>query len=175
MCKELCAIDPDISSIEIAQERKIENATFAQWNAQNLAYSDQYFDMVIFTLSFHHIPEGDMARSIDEAIRVVKKWWYIVFFEPTEDGTFFEAEILFDACDGDERIQKRNSHDAIMCISRLQKFAEFYDETVFQFESELDFIENLHPKKNIANVAKFLMENNYILNADRWANIFQSL
>lgn len=116
-----------------------------------------------------------MEMSINEAMRVVKKWWYIVFFEPTEDGTFFEAEILFDACDGDERIQKANAYNTIRSISQLQNFSEFYDETTFQFDSEQDFIENLHPKKNLANIAQFLKGNNYILNADRRINIFQSL
>jgi len=41
--------------------------------AQRLDYMDSFFDMVIFSLSFHHIPKQDMETSIQEAIRVVKK------------------------------------------------------------------------------------------------------
>lgn len=154
--KELFAIDPDVYLIQMAKERNIVNAIFTVWEAQNLDYEAWFFDIVIFSLSFHHVPQEDMERSINEAIRVVKKWWYIVFLEPTEDGTFFEAEILFDACDGDERIEKRNAHNAITNISGLQKYSEFYDETVFQFESESDFMRAYILKKILKKYRIFL-------------------
>ena len=174
-CKELFAIDPDVSLIEIAKERNIINATFTCWEGQNLDFETWFFDMVIFSLSFHHIPQEDMEQSVDEAIRVVKEWWYIVFFEPTEEGSFFDAEILFHACDGDERTAKRNAYNAIKNIHTLKKFTEFYDETVFEFDGEDDFIASLDPKQNLEKIASFLMEHNYILNADRRINIFQQV
>ena len=174
-CKSLFAIDPDWFLIQIAKERNIINATFALWEAQNLDYENQYFDIVIFSLSFHHIPKQDMKKSIDEAMRVVKKWWYIVFFEPTEEGSFFHAEILFDACDGDERMAKRDAYDAIMSNHKLKHFIEFYDETIFQFDSVEDFIESLNPRKNLANISTFLIQNNFLLHADRRVTISKPL
>jgi ubiquinone/menaquinone biosynthesis C-methylase UbiE len=175
LSKQLFAIDPNAPLIEIAKERNIVNATFILWEAQNLDYETWFFDMIIFSLSFHHIPQEDMERSIEEAIRVVKKWWYIVFFEPTEEGSFFDAEILFDACDGDERTAKRNAYSAIISNSKLKQCKEFYDETIFQLDSVEDFIETFNPKKNMDDILPFLIKNNFLLNATRRANIFQPL
>lgn len=175
LSKQLFAIDPNAPLIEIAKERNIVNATFILWEAQNLDYETWFFDMIIFSLSFHHIPQEDMERSIEEAIRVVKKWWYIVFFELTEEGSFFDAEILFDACDGDERTAKRNAYSAIISNSKLKQCKEFYDETIFQLDSVEDFIETFNPKKNMDDILPFLIKNNFLLNATRRANIFQPL
>jgi len=173
LSKELFAIDPDSVLIQKAKERNISNATFMLGEAQRLDYMDSFFDMVIFSLSFHHIPKQDMETSIQEAIRVVKKWWFIVFFEPTEDGTFFDAEILFDACDWDEVLEKRNAYLAIQNNSYLNQISEFYDETIFEFSSLEDFMESLNPKKNLNQIANFLIKNNFLLNAERRVNIFQ--
>ena len=175
LSKKLFAIDPDGALVQKAKEKNITNATFTLWEAQSLDYADRFFDIVIFSLSFHHIPEKDMKKSIQEAIRVVKKWWFIVFFEPAEDGTFFEAEILFDACDWDEVLAKRNAYLAIQSNASLKQVREFYDETVFEFSSWEDFIESLNPKKNINGIPNFLTKNNFLLNAERRVNIFQPL
>ncbi len=67
----LTAIDPDLSKIEEARKLGIANATFEQGFAQSLVFKNTSFNVVIFTLSFHHVPKDQMNRAIDEAIRVV--------------------------------------------------------------------------------------------------------
>jgi ubiquinone/menaquinone biosynthesis C-methylase UbiE len=86
-----------------------------------LDFQDESFDIVVFTLSLHHVPDLEMITAINEAIRVVKReWLHIVFLEPATDGTFFDAEIMFDACDGDERKEKELAHSAIMSHPHLE-------------------------------------------------------
>lgn len=145
--KMLTAIDPDNSKIEEARMRGITNAAFQQGFAESLVFKDASFSVVIFTLSFHHVPKEQMNRAINEAIRVIWSTWYIVFFEPTEQGTFFDAEIQFDACDGDERLEKENAHNAMMNHAGIRHVIEFYDETILKFDSGKDFIESLSPKE----------------------------
>lgn len=71
LCRTLTAIDPDLSKIEEARKRNIPNALFEQGIAESLTYQNESFNMVIFTLSFHHVPKDKMHQAIDEAIRVI--------------------------------------------------------------------------------------------------------
>lgn len=172
--KILTAIDPDISKIEEARNRGITNATFEQGFAESLIFKDASFNVVIFTLSFHHVSKDQMNRAIDEAIRVIWSSWYIVFFEPTEQWTFFDSEIQFDACDGDERLDKKNAYQAMMNHTWIRHITEFYDETILAFDSDTDFIESLFPKRDIEDILAFLTQNSFLLNANRRINIFQA-
>lgn len=113
-----------------------------------------------------------MTKAIDEAIRVTKSG-HIVFLEPTEKGKFFDAEIQFDACDGNERIEKRVAQQAISDHPRLQKIEEFYDETILTFESVDDFIASMQPKRKLDAIEGFLTENNFSLNAERIIGIYK--
>lgn len=171
-CKKLNAIDPDASKIEIAHTRNISNAEFAVGTGSSLPFDDHRFDAVIFTLSLHHISEHEMNRALHEAARVTKKDGHIVFLEPTETGSFFDAEISFDACDGDERKEKAMAYQKMMGHSELAAVSEMADETVFQFQSVEGFIEAMTPQKNLDRIQQFLETHNYMLRAGRRINIF---
>lgn len=172
-CKLLHAIEPDEAKVNVARTRNIPNTLFHIGSATDLPFEDRSFDVILFTLSLHHIPANQMERAINEAIRTVSKTGYIIFLEPTETGSFFEAEIQFEACDGDERKEKAAAYIAMMNHRRLQSIQEIDDETIFQFHSVEDFIETMAPKKGYDNIKRFLESHNYILNADRRINIFQ--
>jgi len=70
-------------------------------------------------------------------------------------------------------LEKRNAYLAIQNNSYLNQISEFYDETIFEFSSLEDFMESLNPKKNLNQIANFLIKNNFLLNAERRVNIFQ--
>jgi hypothetical protein len=70
-------------------------------------------------------------------------------------------------------LEKRNAYLAIKNNSHLNQISEFYDETIFEFSSLEDFMESLNPKKNLNQIANFLIKNNFLLNAERRVNIFQ--
>lgn len=172
-CKFLFGIDPSESDIGAARQRNIPNALFKQGSAENLVFDDSSVDVVIFTLSFHHVPEVLMRQSIDEAVRVVKPEGYIVFLEPGMNGSLFDAEIDFDAYDGDERQAKKDAYAAMMAHPGLVLFKEIADESMFRFDSLQDFMGSMIPKKNIAAIEPFLVQHNYVLNAERRINIFR--
>jgi ubiquinone/menaquinone biosynthesis C-methylase UbiE len=174
-CASLVAIEPDGGLIATAEKiNTAENIRYQVGRAEGLDFEDKRFDMAIFTLSLHHVPAEKMAIAINEAIRVTKQRGYIVFLEPTEEGSFFEAEIRFDACDGDERLQKSLAYKAIKNNQNYTEIAETLDETIFQFNSVEDFTASLNPKKSLTEVKGFLEENNYILTASRRISIYKS-
>ncbi|MDP2629714.1 MAG: class I SAM-dependent methyltransferase [Candidatus Harrisonbacteria bacterium] len=173
-CEKLTAIEPDKEKVKAARERNISNATFEIGSGDALPCSDHIFDLVIFTLSLHHIPEEKMNIAINEAIRVTRENGYIVFLEPTDVGTFFDAEIKFDACDGDERKEKEAAYKAMGSHKGLKLTQEIADETIFQFQSLNDFMESMAPKKNLDEIRDFLQANDNILRAGRRINIFQA-
>jgi len=172
-CKSLTSIEPDENKLKYALAREIPNATFKVESGEKLSFDDQSFDAAIFTLSLHHIPVQKMEIAIDEAVRVTRKSGHIIFLEPTEDGTFFDAEIKFDACDGDERKEKIAAYQTMINHRKLQLVKEIDDETIFKFDSTKDFIESMTPKKNNTEIDSFLERNKYILRAGRRINIFQ--
>ena len=174
-CKDLTAIEPDMRLIAQAQEtNQASNIEYQIGKAEKLDFADQMFDVAIFTLSLHHVPVEKMDLAINESIRVTKLGGYVIFLEPSTAGTFFEAEIRFDACDGDERKEKALAYESICGNKGYKEIAEIDDETVFQFDSADDFITSLNPKKSTGDLKHFLGINNYILRASRRINIFQT-
>ncbi|MDB5260269.1 MAG: Methyltransferase type 11 [Candidatus Nomurabacteria bacterium] len=172
--KHLTAIEPSTKLIQEAKKtNSLENIDYQVGKAEKLKFSKGMFDAVIFTLSLHHVPPVKINNAIKEANRVVKKGGYIVFLEPTHDGNFFESEVKFDACDGDERKDKAFAYYSILSYKGYKEVAEIPDETVFQFDSYEDFIKSMNPKKNKKEIKNFLEANNYILTASRRINIFK--
>lgn len=146
-CKHVIGIEPNETLTEIANDRGISNALFQVGSGEKLNFDNNQFDIVIFTLSLHHIPTSSMMDAISEAVRVVKPNGHIVFLEPTEVGSFFETELQFDASDGDERAEKKAAYTAMLGHLKLKPVAEIDDETIFQFDSTEDFILTMEPKK----------------------------
>lgn len=174
-CLHLTSVEPDVQMLESAKtNNSAQNITYIHGKAEILDFPDKKFDAVIYTLSFHHVPNEAMSKAIDEAIRVTKKGGNIIFLEPAEDGTFFEAEIAFDACDGDERREKRAAYKALIHHSGYESVAEIPDETIFCFDSLDDFMATMAPRKIDSNIEEFLKKNDYVLRAARRINIFRT-
>jgi ubiquinone/menaquinone biosynthesis C-methylase UbiE len=173
-CKKLAAVDPDAELIKKAQlENQSGNIAYEVASAEHLPFEKDMFDVVIFTLSLHHVPMDRMTNAIDEALRVVRADGFIVFLEPEFDGTLFESEIFFDAFDGDERKQKAFAYFTMLNHPKLREVSEIMDETIWKLDSVEDFIESMNPKRNIDQLKTFLEKNNYILRAARRINVFQ--
>lgn len=173
VCRVLIALDPNLRLIRQAESVNFHRAIhYVNGSAEELPLQSEQFDVVIFTLSFHHIPgQEGMSRAINEAIRVLRSDGFLIFFEPTFNGSFFEGEIYFDACDGDERREKALAYYLILSHRGLVEVAELYDETLFHFYSENDYRESLNPKRNLGEIRAFLRRHNYTLRAERRINI----
>jgi len=86
--EKLVAIEPDVEKIREAQ-KKISGTDFRIGSGENLEFSDDCFDLVIFTLSLHH---QNSNAAIREATRVLKNEGEILVIEPIIEG---EIERVF--------------------------------------------------------------------------------
>ena len=174
LCKSLTAIDPDPELISKAgTESHRDNISYVVASAEQLPFSEGLFDLVVFTLSFHHVPKDKMAIAIDESLRVLRRDGYIVFLEPEFNGSLFESEIMFEAFDGDERKMKALAYFVMLDHQKLKEVAEIADETIWKLESVEDYIEAMKPKKNLDKLEQFLRDKNFMLRASRRINIFK--
>ncbi len=177
-CKGLTAIDPDRSMLSIARCLDIPNALFFDRSAVATRFTSGRFDATVATLSFHHIERSLMPQALDEAVRVTHPAGRIVAFEPATRGSFFEAEILFDACDGDERKAKDDALRALHSHPRLRSLISLGDQTVFKFDDVEDFKRSMAPRvpgrtlKNTDRLEGFLRAHDYTLMASRSIEIF---
>ena len=168
------AIDPDVKSIFKAKKNNSEkNIEYIVGSAEKLSFNKSVFDIVIFTLSLHHIllPK----KALGEARRVLKNLGVIVVIEPGFEGSIFEAEIFFDCFDGDERNKKAKTYQVILQDSCMKEKMEFWGKTEWQFDSLSDFKKNMHPKKNLQFLGNFLKENQYKLIGERRINVFKKI
>lgn len=174
-CREVVAIEPDVKLIDTAKsERSKPNISYEVGSADKLAFDPHVFDTIFFTLSFHHVPTTLMTNAVEEALRVVTENGHIIFLEPAFTGSFFEAEIHFDACDGDERKEKATAYATMLSDQRLDEIAELADETIFLFDGVEDFMASLQPKKGTKDeIENYLNGHGFVLKADRRINIFQ--
>ncbi len=86
--QELVAIDPDTRKIREAINN-IAGVDFRMGSGEKLDFPDEYFDLVIFTLSLHH---QDCRAAIREATRVLHHSGEILIIEPVVEG---EVEKVF--------------------------------------------------------------------------------
>lgn len=175
LCNQLVAVEPNTDRLsEAKQHHTATNIEYRQGSAESLPVSDAAFDVVLFTLSLHHVPSSKMSVAIDEAIRAVKPDGHIIFFEPAFEGSFFESEIQFDACDGDERREKALAYAAMLSHDHLKEAAELEDETIFSFDSVDDFRSSMNPKQgSLEAIDDFLRKHNFLLSAQRRINVFR--
>jgi ubiquinone/menaquinone biosynthesis C-methylase UbiE len=171
----LTGIDPDPDLIATANSiNRCNNITFQVGSAEKLAFPDNSFGAVLFPLSFHHVPVDRMQRTIAEAARVVTPAGHVIFIEPTHEGSLIEAELLFGCCDGDERKAKALACYHMLAAKQLTEVCEFYGESLFLFDSEQDFFENIAWKEGTqAALCDYLERHNYKLSAKRRINVFR--
>lgn len=102
----LISIDPDETKIQQAKTH-IAGVNFRIGTGEKLNFSNNIFDIVIFTLSLHH---QNSQKAIAEANRVLKPGGKILIIEPVIGG---EIEDLFAFLDN-ENNEKREAQKAII-------------------------------------------------------------
>ncbi len=79
---------------------------------QDMPFSDNSFDIVVFFNSLHHIPVDQMDRALCEATRVVKPTGIVYIAEPIAEGPSFE---MFALVDDETEVRAR----AVAAIERI--------------------------------------------------------
>ena len=72
-CRFLNGIDPDQEAIALAKRRNITNASFEVGSIESARLRADWYDLVFFTLSLHHVATESMVDAINAAIATCKK------------------------------------------------------------------------------------------------------
>lgn len=80
-----------------AREADANNVdSYTEGVGQDLPIEDQSADVVVFSYSLHHVPEGEMATALHEAARVLRPGGTLAILEPIAEGPGFETHKLID-------------------------------------------------------------------------------
>lgn len=145
--QKITAIDPDEEALAAAKSCIASgNVEFVRCSGENFKFPENSFDIVIYTLSLHHIPLDIMKNSLEQAAGVLREKGKIIVIEPGTGGTLIEAEERFGVGDGDERRQKVAAESALDALEGWEKGENIHFQTFFYFENQKDFLENLRPR-----------------------------
>ena len=167
-------IDPDSDVVRVANEtNESPHAEYEVGHAEDLRFGNDRFDVVLFTLSLHHIEIADMANAIDEAVRVVRPTGCVLFLEPLPVGTFYDAEMRFGCCDGDERRELAYAFYSMLSSQKLHETEEFVAPVCFEYDSIEDFVRHVPTQEGThGQLEEFLSARGFKLD-ERWRlNVF---
>lgn len=183
--KSITAIDPDINSLKRAKESiTAQNIQFIQGLGEDLSFlKPKNFDLIIYSLSLHHIPHQYMQTTLLQATKLLDTFGEIIVIEPDKNGSLIEAEEKFNVGDGDETFVKEKAKEAISSLQKWKIVKKSDFSTLFYFDNEIDFFNNMlsdYKSKSdefISELKNFLKKHTkngkIILSADRNINILK--
>lgn len=134
------AADPDAASLDTARDRVTAgHVEFIHAPAGIPALPNKSVDLVIYTLSLHHVPKDEMRHSLLQAGKLLKTDGAILVLEPADGGSFNAAKQRFGVGSGDEGPLKAAALDAMRELPGWQMTQEHYFLTEFLFSDEADF------------------------------------
>jgi ubiquinone/menaquinone biosynthesis C-methylase UbiE len=140
------ATDPDIGALKTARSSvNATNVDFMEAPSGIPALPNGSFDVVIYTLSLHHVPITEMTGSLNKAALLLKKDGIIIVLEPGEKGSFTVAKELYGAGSGDERPAKEAAIRAMRTLKGWTMGETIHFYTQFQFDNYKDFFINMIP------------------------------
>jgi ubiquinone/menaquinone biosynthesis C-methylase UbiE len=153
--KLVVATDPNTNSISKAKTRiQSANVEYVVCAGQELPEFPYGFDLVVYSLSLHHIPPEYMMQSLKQASMKLKKGGKLMIIEPGKLGTFIDLEKDFVVGDGNEEAEKRKACLAIHNLEgwHIEQTKNF--RTKFYFDSIHDFFQNVVAENWIGNRRK---------------------
>lgn len=115
--RRVVAIDPDEGALQTARSRiNAENVAFLRCRGESLPFPEGCFDLVVYSLSLHHLPQDAMRASLAQAAGLLGEQGMIMVIEPGEGGTLIEAEERFGVGDGNEAREKDAARRAIAVL-----------------------------------------------------------
>lgn len=103
------------------------------------------FDIVIYTLSLHHIPKYAMRDHLIHSGSLLKKNGSIIVIEPGNGGSFLDIKKRFGAGSGDEGPEKAAAADAIKNLAGWVTSPTYTFDVEFLFTDHDDFFANKLP------------------------------
>lgn len=182
--KRVVATDPDAAALETAQAAiAAENVEFLPAPAGVPDLPAGSFDVVIYTLSLHHVPVAEMPDSLRKAASLLRERGVIVIVEPGDGGSFTEAKERFGAGSGNELPARESAIRAMYAMEEWSAEEAILFRTLFQFDDDEDFLVCMlpgyrqQPESFVNEVRRFLdlhrTADGIILDADRRLNVLR--
>lgn len=144
--RRVVAIDPDKDALQTARSRiNAENVAFLRCRGESLPFPEGCFDLVVYSLSLHHLPQEAMRASLAQAAGLLGEQGMIMVIEPGEGGTLIEAEERFGVGDGNEAREKEAARHAVAVLPGWRIGLTTCFRTCFHFVDQQDFLESLLP------------------------------
>ncbi|NOQ51840.1 MAG: methyltransferase domain-containing protein [Desulfuromonadaceae bacterium] len=179
--RSVVAIDPDMTALAHARATiSAENVEFKSAPEGIPKLPEKSFDLVIYTLSLHHVPEQEMLQSLKSAGRLLREEGRILVLEPGDGGSFNELKRRFGAGSGDEAPEKAAAIRAMQNLEGWSMGETIHFEAEFLFNDAEDFFINKLPDyrqfsaEKLAEITEFLnrhtTDNGIILSTERRLN-----
>lgn len=139
--RRVVAVDPDEGALAKARSAvSASNVRLLPMPDGVLDFPPASFDVVIYTLSLHHVPLDRMNESLRAAAGLLRKGGVIVVVEPGDGGTFTEAKECFGAGSGDERLAREAAIRAMHGLHGWSVGETVHFRVQFLFADDDDFI-----------------------------------
>lgn len=142
---------------------------------------EKSFDLVIYTLSLHHIPIPDMVDNLLHSGRLLNSVGKIVVVEPGDRGSFLEVKKRFGAGSGDESREKAAALKAMNQLPGWDLSPRISFNIDFSFSDIADFYASKLPNHQSLSAKKQLelksflrnhtTERGIILTSERYLNV----
>ncbi len=134
------ATDVDPAVLKQAQRQvTAENVDFILSDNRFPPLEKGSFDLVIYTLSLHHIPVDSMVDNLEHAGQLLKSGGKIVVVEPGNGGSFLEVKKRFGAGSGDESAEKAAAIKAMKSLAGWTLSPTHLFDVDFLFSDAADF------------------------------------
>jgi ubiquinone/menaquinone biosynthesis C-methylase UbiE len=146
---EVIGIDPGERQLERARTAQpIGSEIYIHGVAENLPFDKHSIDTIIFCNSFHHVPEKNFSKAIDESKRVLRPGGKLFFVEPIADGPQFELSKLIN----DETEIRALAYASILAVP--QRGFRAISELTYITESRYENFEQFRSNSTSINPAR---------------------
>ncbi|MCK4503295.1 MAG: class I SAM-dependent methyltransferase [Desulfuromonadales bacterium] len=186
LAAQMVATDLDAAVLEQAKKNiTATNVEFIHTPDGIPDLAKKFVDIVIYTLSLHHIPMDMMTTHLQHAGSLLRDNGKIVVVEPGDSGTFLEAKQRFGAGSGDETTEKQAAIAAMKNLDGwvLHPTHNFFVDFLFTdntdfFTNKLPNYQNL-PAEEIVELEDFLHHHTtsrgIILTSERYLNLLTKI
>jgi len=182
--RRVIAVDPDDDALGKARiDIAAANVDFLLAPTGIPYLPAETIDVVIYTLSLHHVPAGEMSNSLRSAVNLLRKEGVIVVVEPGDSGSLTVAKERFGAGSGNERLAKDLAIRAMHALEGWTVGETIHFRTLFQFVDAEDFLASMLPdyrrqSEFFVNEVRSFLElhrtmDGIILDADRRLNVLR--
>lgn len=139
------AIDPDGEALAYARKTNYAaNVTFRQTELTCPPFPPRTFDVVLFSLSLHHIPADKMLENLIHAGELLDENGVIAIIEPDDGGSLTFAKRAFGTSENNRKARNAALNAARATPGWQASLTVLFD-VLWKFNDEADFLTTMFP------------------------------